>query len=522
MILTFFTSCTLSEKKSSIKKSIRINLGCEPPCLDPKKIIDSQSLYVAMMCYDGLVRLGPSQTPELSLARELTISEDKKTYTFTLKDASWSNGAPITAYDFVQSWLTILSPGYPSPFAFVFFDIEGAQNYKEGKESVESVGIKALDAKTLEIKLASANPFFLNTLCSIYFFPYPEHIEKANQLFFDKGTSPFVCSGPFKIEKWKKQDSMLLSKNLSYFDSDIVKLEELHLYFIRNQETEIAMYEKQELDWAGSPFSSLHQDAIAYLKKRNDFYSYPISGVYYYCFNTKEFPFNNKNIRKAFSLAINRKDILEHVFHTRSQVAYSMIPENFGIKAPMLLKGDTSLKALEFFIKGCDELGIDPKNFPKFSISYHSGPIVHANVAQAIKDQWKKTLGVDVNLKAVEWKIFLDVLQKKTFEIARAAIAPPSKDPKFFLNLFKEENTPLNHPRWYNNQFAFLLKKAEETSDERENLEIIQRAQELLLEEMPIAPLFFYTNSYLKKDFVEGVVLDELNRADFKWANITK
>ncbi len=515
-------SCQQSPKHSSASKVIKINLATEPPCLDVKKITDSQSQFFATMCQDGLTRKNISQEIELSLAKSLKISNDEKTYLFSLRSCLWSDGTALTASDFLSSYLSLLHPEFPSPYAHLFFDIEGAKEYKEGLLSKEAVGIKALDSLSLEIKLHTPNPHFLEILSSVHFYPYPNSIAKHNESFLEGKKDFFLSSGPFIVDLWSKRDKLILKKNPLYWDCASVSLDELHIYFIEDPHTELGMYEQGQLDWVGSPFTSLHQDAVPFLKNRADFYTYPISAVCFYIFNTKIFPYNNKYIRKALSLGINRKEITEHLFETHPDPAFRFIPPFLSLKNLNQEDPYRVEKARAYFEKGCHELGIEPCNFPPLQIFYHNGPVIHAKIAETVKQQWKHLFGIDTELSSLEWKIYLDTLHKTQFHIARSAIAPPCQDPSYFLHLFSKENSSLNYSGWYNPSFVSLLESAKNSSKPESRMQYILQAEELLLEEMPVAPLFFYTNFYLKKESIKNVVIDGLNKADFKWATIDK
>ncbi len=176
-------SCQQPSQHSSASKVIKINLATEPPCLDVKKITDSQSQFFAMMCQDGLTRKNLNQEIELSLAKSLKISDNQKTYLFSLRSCLWSDGKALTAYDFLNSYLALLHPEFPSSYAYLFFDIEGAKEYKEGILPKDAVGIRALDALSLEIKLHTPNPHFLEILSSVHFYPYPDSVAKHNESF---------------------------------------------------------------------------------------------------------------------------------------------------------------------------------------------------------------------------------------------------------------------------------------------------------------------------------------------------
>jgi len=523
LIFLIFSTFSCSRKseinlKQHEEKTLLINLGSEPPTLDPRKISDNLSFHVAKMCYDGLTRMGPSKEPVLSLAESFSLSEDKKIYIFKLKETCWSSGKPLTSYDFEQTWKQILSESFASPSCYAFYDILNAKKAKEGEVSHDQIGIKALDTRTLKIELCRPNPYFLHLLSTPIFYPYPESVAENNQHFIEKKENSFVGIGPFLITSWKPQDKMILQKNMTYFDESEVSLDKIEISFISDQNTELAMYEQGEIDWMGSPFSSLPSDAITSLKQRDDFFDAKIGGVYYYVFNTQKFPLTNASIRKALSYAINRKELIHHIFQTNTEPATKIIPSILSSNNAGYFEDGDIKKAKKLYEKGCTELGINPEDFPKITLSYNSAPSIHKKIAQAIQQQWKKNLGIQTALCTEEWKVFLDTLSKRNFEAARSGFASLTKDPSFFLEIFAYENAPINHSGWYNPLFSSYFEKAKEASDIKRRWDYINLAEELLLEQMPVAPLFFYTNCYLKKSYLSKVVIDELGYVDFKWA----
>lgn len=191
LIFLIFSTFSCSRKseinlKQHEEKTLLINLGSEPPTLDPRKISDNLSFHVAKMCYDGLTRMGPSKEPVLSLAESFSLSEDKKIYIFKLKETCWSSGKPLTSYDFEQTWKQILSESFASPSCYAFYDILNAKKAKEGEVSHDQIGIKALDTRTLKIELCRPNPYFLHLLSTPIFYPYPESVAENNQHFIEK------------------------------------------------------------------------------------------------------------------------------------------------------------------------------------------------------------------------------------------------------------------------------------------------------------------------------------------------
>lgn len=518
-VLLCFFSCNSSHHKEK-KQRLTFNTSYEPPTLDPRKVSDNISSYCVRMCYDGLARIGKDEKPVLSLAESYELSEDKKTYTFTLKEAFWSDGSKITASDFEETWKTILRPDFPAPIAYSFYPIANAKLIKEGVLESKDLGVKALDEKTLEVTLEYPSPSFIHLISHCAFYPYPERIAEKNLKFLEDHKKEFVCSGPFHIKEWKTQNNMLFEKNERYFDSNAVKLEEVVLTFVSDQSTELSLYEQNKLDWAGSPFSAIPTDSIATLKKRDDYHTYQITGTYYYVFNTKKFPYNNKNIRKALALAINREELIEHVFQEDYKPATSLVPGIVESKNKHFFKDADSKSANDYFEIGLKELSLTRETFPKITLSYNTEPNIHFRIAQAIQQQWKKELGVESSLQTQEWKVYLDELTKGKFEVARMGATSLYPDAAFFISQFAFERGGFDFSKWHSSEYEGLYLQALQTVDSEKRLEFLNEAEELLMDEMPIAPLFFYTNCYLKQPHVKDVVTDSMNNLELKWAYV--
>jgi oligopeptide transport system substrate-binding protein len=508
-----------SQHKPRSRQILRLNFGTDPPSLDPRKLTDNVSAQTVTMYLDGLTRMTPAGKAMLSLAESYELSKDGRVYTFKLRQAQWSDGTPLTAHQFENTWKTCLDPAFPSQAAFAFYCIKNAKLVKEGLLGMDAVGIRALNESTLQVELTYPNPHFLELISTPYYYPYPEEIAAHNLAFLDKKTGSFISLGPFSIESYKPQHRIVLNKNASYWDQQVVRLDTLHVFFISDQNTELSMYEQGEIDWAGSPCSNLPTEAMPSLKTRDDFHSYKVSGLYYYAFNTKQYPFNNANIRKALTLCINREALIEHVLQNDMEPATRLIPTMLNpTPTPCFLDGNVA-DARKLFKKGCEELGITPNTFPTLSLSYNTGLSLHYKVVQAIQQQWKESLGVHSHLETLEWKVYLDAINRQNFQVARLGVLSLCSDPSFFLELFAYERGFGNHTGWYRPEFENLFIQSQSTFETNQRKSLIQQAEELFLEEMPIVPLFFYTNSYLKKEYVKDMVIGN-NGFDFKWAYI--
>lgn len=296
LILFNFLGCSQKKEKAPPSSELRISFKYNPLTVDPKKNSDPLSCSLINMLFEGLVKLEPSGEYSLALAKSIQISKNKTRYTFHLKDSYWSDGSEITALDFVDSWKQILSPDFNSINAYFLYPIKNAKAAKKGLVSVNEIGVFAKDKKTLVIKLEHPNPSFLKMLAFTTYFP-TKSIEKFNE----NQKTNLSFSGPFVIEHWKPNDYIILKKNPLFWNANKVKLDRIHISIIPDENTSLELLQTEKLDWIGSFFSPIPQDAIASSLKKSNCKSKDTAGTSMCFFNTNTYPFNNGNIRKAFA-----------------------------------------------------------------------------------------------------------------------------------------------------------------------------------------------------------------------------
>ncbi len=517
-ILLILITCTLvacsNSAKQTYEQRLRVNLYCEPPSLDPRKCTDSTSANVLVMLFEGLTRLGDDHNPHPAVAEEILISDDKRTYTFKLRESYWSNGDLVSAEDFAYAWRKVLDPKFPSLFAYKLYVIKNGAEVKEGKRPVEDLGIKVLDERTLEVTLNHPTPYFLELTAFPTFYP----INKQAELDPES-----ITNGPFYLKKWEHESEILVEKNPLYWDRDSVKLDSIHLSMIDDTTTEFYMYEMGELDWAGSPISNLPPEILPALKKEGQIQITPASGVYYYKLNTDDPVLSNSNIRQALGLCINRTAIVEHITQADQVPAFALVPPMPGWNALSLYNDGDVENAQKLFAKGLKELGITKEQFPTITLSYNTNR-EHQKIAQAIQQQWKEGLRIKIDLETSDWKVYLSKINRQDYQIGRTGWLGDFHDPVSFLEPFKYRDNPNlggnNETGWEHPDFGHYLDLAEQETDGVKRAEILQKAETLLISEMPVIPLFYINYSYLKKPYIHGVYISTLGILDFKKAYI--
>jgi oligopeptide transport system substrate-binding protein len=505
------------KKKSDVPQELHVNIKVEPFSLHPGLANDSTSGAVLRQTFEGLTTIHKGK-PEMGAAKEYKVSDDLTTYTFKLRDdAKWTNGDPVTAEDFEYAWKWALEPKNESQYAYQLYYIKGGQAFNEGKGKVEDVGVKAVDEKTLEVTLENPTPYFLELTAFYTYYPINSKIAKANPDWYKNAGENYTSNGPFKMTSWEHNSEIVLDKNADYWDNKSVSLTKIQMTMVNDDNTELSMYNNGELDWAGMPTGQLPTDAIPQLKDEGKLHVQPIAGTYWYKFNTEKAPFNNVNIRKAFAFAIDRKAIVENItkggqIPAMGAVPPSMFPEN----EKGYWKDNDVEKAKEFLKKGLEELNL--KSLPAVTLSYNTND-AHAKIAQAIQDMWKKNLDVDVKLENAEWNVYIDKLHSGDYQIGRMGWLGDFNDPINFLELYRDKKGGNNDTNWESPEYKQLLIDSQKESDAKKRSQMLKDAEAILMDEMPIAPIYFYTNTWVQKDNLKDVEVSGLGDVQFKWAH---
>src|SRR5579872_300377 len=415
--------CQSSQSSQSTQKNLasradqilRLNISTEPQSLDPRKAHELSSLTISRMLFEGLTRVNLEDKAELALAKKVDVSEDMKTYTFYLRHTQWTNGDPVTAYDFDYAWKKVLDPRFPGDNAFQLYPIKNAKKIKQGELASEELGVKVLDPMTLRIELEAPLPYFLELVAFPAFFPVNHKVDQLDPHWAANATT-FVSNGPFSLKLWKHNDLVEVTRNRHYWDSAAVKIQDIQMVMVK-EETEWKMYEKKELDWAGSPLSVLPLDALPKLKKQSILKSKPMLGTFFLRTNTQRPPFNHQLMRRAFALAINRKEIVDHIAQGSQIPATGLVPLSMGVqKQPYFADGNVE-EAKALFAQALRESGYTEKTLPVVKLTYASSERSHL-VAQAIQQQLSQAFGIDVQLEGMERKVYFSRVSKQDFQLA--------------------------------------------------------------------------------------------------------
>lgn len=516
------TSCSQENSpanpSSSSEKHLRIATSEEPLSFDPRLVRDLPSATSMRMLYEGLTRTNAQGKIEPAAAESITISDDQKTYTFTLRESQWSDGTPVQAKDFEETWKTILTPDFPAPNAYQLYLIKGAKDAKEGRLSVQNIGVKATAPNTLVVELEQPTPYFLEMTSCHFYFPVHNHIRAKSQssASIDKP----ISNGPFAFSHKLQRNEFSVVKNPLYWDKDAIKIDRITLQVL-DENTALQLFKAGSIDWAGSPLSTLPQDAVSSLKANGSLNITPGGGTHWFRFNILTPPFTNKKMRRAFALALDRKAIVDHVTQGNQLPAIGIVPPSLGIKQQNYFTDHDVAQAKTLFQEALADMGITKEQLPKITLQYAANDR-NNKIVQAVQQQWNKALGINVALESSEVQVLLDKLRKGGYQIALGSWYADIQDPINFLEIFKSKDNPTNQTHWQDVNYSAMIEKSSTESDPTQRLQQLSQAERILIEAMPVAPLFHSAYNYLKNSGIQGVYFSSLGYLDFKEAQLNE
>ncbi len=522
-VFMLFSSCKTKDQKVAGHSCLRLNFKEEPSSLDPRRGRNmSGASHLHSMLFEGLMKLDPKGELSCAQASSYEISPDQKTYTFHLGDNFWSDGTPVTAYDFEKTWKNILDPQFPALDSHALYCVTHATSAKRGEVPLDRVGIYSKDAKTLVVELEHPTPHFLQITASSALFP----INQTQELHFpnwhaDAGEH-FVANGPFKLQEWKHNNKLVLEKNPRYRLADQVKLDEIRISIIDNESAALHLHEAGDLDVVGLPISPLPLDAYPDLISKNLLRVHKAPGTMACMFNTKQFPFNNVNMRKAFAYAINRQLLIDNITQLNETPALGLVPPYLKkTQTPAHLEDGNDQLARSFFEKGLKELGIQASDLNgKTTFSYWAHDHACPMLPLALQQQWREVLGVEVELEAVEFKTLHEKGKNGTFSMGYFVFLSMYHDPIDLLDRFKNAQNARNYARWQNDTYADLVTRSSQALSQEEHFALLDQAEKILIDEMPFAPVFHWNYALLVQPYVKGLDVSPLGYFCFERVSI--
>jgi len=502
------------------QKFFRLNLGTEPPTLDPAQMDDLTSISVMLALGKGLTEFDKNMQPVPAIAQSWERSADGKHYVFHLRpDARWSDGKPVTAQDFVYGWKRALKAETASPYAFFLYELKNGRAYYDGKlKDFNQVGVKTPNKHTLVVDLERSTPFFLSLAATPVMLPMrADLIQKYGDGFTEAGR--FLSNGAYQMVQWKHDEKIRLVPNPYFYEKDPTKrptIDGIDMYMINDANTSVVMYENNELDFIETS-SSIPAFDVRRLRKSPDAHVCMLHRINYFGFNVKKAPFDNPKVRQAFAYALDRNYYPELLQSGQKPTTSFISPGLVGYTPHVGLQYNPQ-KAKQLLAEAGYPNG---KGFPTVYLSYQTLYDLQkeAEIAQYL---WKRNLNVDVRLNNMEWKVLLSKLHEDPPEIFRMGWFVDYPDPDSYLNVFLSDSGN-NYTNWKNKNYDALVNQAVVTLDPAKRKVLYDQAQKLLLEQVAaIIPIYVAEKTYLVKPYVHGLEINSLNLPNYDRLQITR
>ena len=521
---------TSTGSSSGSNQSLVFNLGEDPETMDPTLNNSSGAGTMILNAFEGLMVLDENDQPTEGAAESYEVSDDGLVYTFKLRqDGKWSDGEPVVADNFKYSWLRALDKATAAEYAYQLFYIKNAEKFYNGEVSADEVGIKVIDDYTLEVTLETPTSYFLQLCAFTTYVPLREDIVSANPEGWATNPETYVSNGPFKLVQWDMKDQLVFEKNENYWDKYSVKLDTLTFKLVTDETTAYSELKAGNFDMVNSvPTNEIEPGIAEGLVHVN-----PKLGNYYFVINVgKQDTMNadvkevlsNKLVRQALNLAIDRQEIIDNVGKAEQVPAYSFVPQGiynpdgteFADKEyydPLDMEGNIE-KAKELLKEAGYENG---EGIPTIELMYNSEG-AHKDICQIVQQNLAE-IGINVELTNQEWAVFLNTRQQGGYEIARQGWIGDYSDPMTFLDIFVTGGG--NNDSGYSNpEYDKLIAEAKVESDTDKRKELLREAEDILMEDMPILPIYYYTTVMGWNENVKGIQVSVLGTVYLQGAYI--
>lgn len=490
-------------------------IASEPETIDPSLNSSVDGATYIQHVFEGLMKyqaVDGQVEPEVipgQAAEEPTVSEDELTWTFKLRDdIFWSDGQPVTANDFVYSWRRIVDPATASDYNYIIDMVENAVAIRNEEMEKDQLGITAVDDKTLEIKLTSPCAYFRELCAFSSLMPLREDVVEGNDSWTFEN---YMGNGKYVISNWTHDDVIEMTVNDKYYAQDEIKNTGINWKLMDDANAMLADFRSGSLDF----INEVPVDETAALMAEGTLQITPYLGTYTAVFNIEKEPFNDPLVRQAFSLAIDRSYICETVTQRGEQPASGWVPS-----------GITNYAGGDFREDGGDYYSVDPADYEAncekarellAQAGYPGGegfPVVeyvyntndgHQKIYEALAYMWQQELGVTVNGSNQDWNVFLDTRSVGDFEVARHGWIADINDAINFLDMWTTSQIGgNNYARWSNTEFDQLVADSVNEMDVAKRQEILHKAEDLMMEDMIVAPIYFYVEPYCVSERLTG------------------
>lgn len=501
---------------------LRRGNGTEPKGIDPQTSEGTAEANIMRDLFEGLLARDRDTKLIPGVAEKWEISEDGKTYTFHLRDTQWSDGTPLTAEDFVYAWQRDVNPATGGKYSFLLYPVKNAQALTEGQnKDLNQLGIKALDARTLQIELEASTPYFLEILAHASTYPVPRHIVEKHGKNWTRPEN-IATNGAYTLKNWQPNAHMTLNKSGTYWDKGNVKIDQVIYYPTEDKNTELQRYRAGELDMT----YEIPLDQIKWIREnlKDELAIGPYLGTYFYGYNITRAPFkDNPKLREALTLAIDRDIITGKITGTGEKPVYGIVPpgiagyDNYRPAYADMSQAERNQKAQQLYA----EAGYSKDNPLKIELLYNTSEN-HKKIAIAIAAMWKKTLGVETQLINQEWKVFLATRQEKASTQAfRSGWIGDYNDANTFLEQYSSK-AAMNDPGYNSATYDDLLRQAAREQEPAKRAALLKQAEQELIDSYAVAPIYSYVTKRLVKPYVKGYSANILDENPSKHLSIEK
>lgn len=451
------------------EKVVRICLENNVSSLDPRIGGDDATPAILKMLFEGLMRLNSKGQIEPAIAEKVTVSEDGKKYTFHLRTSYWNDGSPLTAHDFEYAWKTLLSPSFETVYDYFFHPILNAKEAKLNRIPMSHVGIHALNDHTLEVHLAFPAPYFLQLTAHPLYSPIHRIKDERSPDWPSLTGRSFPCNGPFELKVNHPNNGYHLTKNPLYWDPHHISVDKF--IFTRAPSHQIPeLFQKNEIDLISLPFVSSNATYPDQIQSKTTYA--PHNLISWCVFNTRLAPFSSAQTRNTLASAIDKSTFT-------SLIPLPITPAHSPLHAchtqldpyPAPFSSNASLP-------------------PKIQILFHASKGQEI-LAKALQKNWQDTFGIECELKPLLWTNFFHQIIQGNFQVCLMSWVSWIDDPIYTLNAFRSSLEKINFPRWENPSFVALLEKADQEIDTQKRLQYLAQAEQILVQEMPVIPLYY-------------------------------
>jgi len=485
------------------EQTLTLSIDSAPTTLDPLLTAETQTQHVLDDLFEGLVALGIDGKPVPGVASDWAVSGDGKTWTFHLRaDAHWSNGAPVTAQDFIYAWRREVDPRTGAPYAQSLSSLENAEQITAGKMPPSALGVDSPDPRTLVIHLTTAVPYFLAILNQQYFYPL---YQPAISQWGDQWTLPehMVCNGAFHLQEDLRSTRITLAKNPNYWDARDVRLQRVTYLVLPDANTHSLRFQSGEVQFAYTFPSSQYPWLKAHFADQA--VTTPYLGTLMIEFNMKAPPFrNNPALRRALNMAIDRSDLTRYLKQGLNVDALDLVPplDGYSQARPAWANWSDAQRYAEAR-RLYAQAGYSSDHPLRVELSVPNQGAASLIVFEAVVDMWYRHLGAQVALDQRELKVLIQEQQLHKLPLYQLAWTGDYPDPLTFLDLF-ETGSEGNFGEYTNPRFDELMNRAKQEPNAEARYRLLSAAEGALTEDVAIVPLFYYGSRHLIKPYVKG------------------